>query len=62
MCLQMVSPPSPFLSRDIISLNTMCIDGAFGPDNRKIQDDGTAQELTEGDITVMKGHGMSGQV
>lgn len=36
--------------------------GASGSDNRKICDDGKAQALTEGDIRVMKGHGISGEV
>ena len=37
-------------------------ESASGLDNRKICDDGTSQELTEGDIKVMKGQGISGQV
>ena len=36
--------------------------GEFRADNRRIFDDGKAQELTEGDIQAMKGHGISGQV
>ena len=37
-------------------------EGECGADNRMIQDDGTSQELTEGDIKTLKGAGMSGQV
>lgn len=36
--------------------------GKCGSDNRTIQDDGTSQELTEGDIRTLKGEGMSGKV
>lgn len=62
--------PPPVLAesqwRAMVQSNLVCVecylDSTFGPDNRMIQDDGKAQELTEGDISIMKGEGVSGQV